>query len=92
MGLDVLAPPEPESLSMVLEHAHTFKPDVTVMGWRRFGTRFLNPLKEISGQVWIFSADAEATVRREGGGSADQILSKFGEWSKLTEMLKAVKP
>ncbi len=91
-GFDVQTHPAPESLSMVLEAVQTFRPEVTIMGWRRFGPRFLKPLKDLGGQVWVFSADAEATVRSEGGKSADQILSKFHDRDKLTKMLKAVKP
>lgn len=89
---DVQAHPDPENLASVLELARTFKPDVTIMGWRRFGPRVLKPLKELSSQVWIFSADAEATVRNEGGKDADRIFDKFHDWGRLTVMLKAVKP
>ncbi|MBI4134925.1 MAG: hypothetical protein HY471_02370 [Candidatus Sungbacteria bacterium] len=90
-GFDVLVHSDPEGISVVGVSASSFKPDVVVMGWRRFGPRFVTALKDLGCQVWIFSADSEVTVRREGGEKADHILSKYHDWEKLAEMLAGVK-
>ncbi len=85
-GFDVLVHSDPENLPMVEVSALSFKPDVVIMGWRRFGSRFVTVLKALGYQVWVFSADSETTVRREGGGGAGLSLSKYEDWEKPSQL------
>ncbi|MBI2097174.1 MAG: hypothetical protein HYT40_03455 [Candidatus Sungbacteria bacterium] len=79
----------PEDLDQVMEIVRAIQPHVVIMGWHRFGPRFLNPLKEHGCQVWIYTADPEKEVREGGGGKADRIIDKFSK-VKLADLLKAV--